>query len=103
MNVGNIISKFRKQAGLSQGQLAEACEISQSYLSQIEKNRREPHMTTLKKLSEVLEVPLPVLLFLSVDEEDIPEQKRDAFKILFPSIKAFLVELFPKSEEVLEH
>ena len=103
MDIGGIIKKLRVNAGLKQGKLAEDCGISQAYLSQIEKGDRYPHIPTLKKISEVLEIPLPVLLFLSVDESDIPEKKRDAFRVLFPPIRALLVELFPKEVEAAEN
>lgn len=100
MDIGSAIIKLRKQAGFSQAELAMHCELSQTYLSQIENNKREPHISSLKKISEVLDTPLPILIFLSVEESDIPERKRPAFNLLFPSIRAFLTELFPKTEDL---
>lgn len=97
MDIGSIISSLRKKEGINQAKLAKMSGISQTYLSQIENNKKEPHLSSLKKISEALEVPLPVLLFLSMDEKDIPDKKKNAFRVLFPSIKAFMVEMFPKS------
>lgn len=97
MSLGETISQLRKEAGFTQGELAEACNLSQTYLSQIEKGKKEPTWTSLNKISDVLGVPLPVLVFLTIREENIPEKKREAFNMLFPSIKGFLIELFPKS------
>lgn len=102
MNLGSIIRKLRVSAGLSQGELAKTCEISQAYLSQIEKNKRDPHIPTLQKISDVLEVPLPLLLFFSVDKNDIPERKRDAFNELYPTIRDLLNKLFPESVEAIQ-
>lgn len=102
MNLGSIIKKLRVNADLSQGELAKSCEISQAYLSQIEKNKRDPHIPTLQKISEVLGIPLPLLLFFSVDENDIPERKRDAFNELYPTIRKLLKDLFPESVSVIQ-
>ena len=95
MNTGSIIKELRKQAKLSQTNLAKACDITQAYLSQIESNKREPHISSLKKICEVLDIPLPVFFFLTIDEDDVPERKKETFRILFPSVKAFLVNIFP--------
>lgn len=103
MNIGTIIKDLRKKAGLSQGELAEVCDLSQSYLSQVEKNKRDPHFSTLTTIAAQLSIPLPVLVFLALDEEDIPEKKKEAFQILFPSIRAFLIELFPRASEALKN
>ena len=98
MNAGTIIRKLRKQAGISQGDLAKACKLSQAYLSLVESNKREMHMSSLKRICEELEIPVPILLFLAMEESDVPEGKRDAYNTLFPAIKAMLVELFPKTK-----
>lgn len=99
MDLGTTITALRKNAGFSQSELAQACAMSQTYLSQIENNKKEPHLRNLKRISEELEVPLPVLFFLSIDESDVPERKKEAFRMLFPSVKAFLKELFPKTNQ----
>ena len=44
--------------------------ISQSYLSQIENNQKEPNISTLKLISNQLQVAVPILFFLALDEAD---------------------------------
>ncbi|MCC6726485.1 MAG: helix-turn-helix transcriptional regulator [Saprospiraceae bacterium] len=95
MNVGATIISLRKKNGLSQIELAKACELSQTYLSQIENNRREPQISSLKKISDALGVPLPMLFFMSAEEEDVPVGKRQFFNSLMPAIKAMISEFFP--------
>jgi hypothetical protein len=51
-------------------------------------------MSTLRIISETLEVPLPVLMFLSLSEEDIAEHKRDGFRVLSPAVNSFISEFF---------
>ncbi len=94
MNLGNTIKNIRKKKGQTQKEFASLCGISQTYLSKIENNSKEPNLSTLKIISEKLEIPLPILFFLSMTETDIPENKREAFKIINPSIKSLVDEFF---------
>ena len=100
MNIGQVIKGFRKQKGIKQGEFAELCQVSQTYLSLIENNQKEPNLSLLKTIAEQLEIPLPILFFLSLDENDVPEQKKDIFKILEPSLKGLIAQIYiddPKS------
>ena len=94
MDLGTIIKDIRKQKGQTQGELASLCDITQTYLSQIESNQKEPNLSTLKTISEKLNVPLPILFFLSMTEEDVPANKRKAFNIVSPSVKSLVNEFF---------
>lgn len=94
MNLGDTIHRLRKQKGVAQIELAKMAGITQAYLSGIENNKREPNLSTLKKLSETLDIPLPIIFFLSLDENDIPERKIEAFKMIAPSVKSYLSQLF---------
>ena len=94
MNLGNTIKNIRKKKGQTQKEFASQCGISQTYLSKIENNSKEPNLSTLKTISKVLNVPLPILFFLSMTDEDVPENKKEAFKIINPSIKSLVNEFF---------
>lgn len=94
MNLGYTITELREIRGLKQKALAEKCKITQSYLSQIENNKKEPNLSTLKTISDVLDIPLPILFFLSIDEKDMPERKKDAFEIIRPLVKGLLNDFF---------
>lgn len=86
MNLGKTIKKIRKQKKLSQETFANQSGISQTYLSQIENDKREPNLSTLKSISTVLGIPLPILFFLSTTEDDIPLEKRELFKAIDESL-----------------
>ena len=94
MDLGNTIKNIRKQKGQTQGEFALSCGITQTYLSQIEGNLKEPNLSTLKSISVSLDVPLPILFFLSMTEEDVRPNKRNAFKIISPSVKSLVNEFF---------
>jgi len=94
MDLGNTIKKLRQQKGIKQNSLANLCDITPSYLSQIENNAKEPNLSTLKIISKNLGLPLPVLFFLSLDESDIKPDKKRAYEHLAPSIKSMITEFF---------
>lgn len=91
MDIGNAIKTLRKQKGISQKQLAEICEISVNALCQIENDQTFPHKSTIQKICDALQVPTSYLLFFSISEEDVPENKRGLFKDLSPTMKSLLL------------
>lgn len=94
MDLGTVIKNTRKKKSMTQNELASLCGITQTYLSQIEGNRKEPNLSILKVISEQLEIPLPILFFLSITEEDVDPKKRKSFENITPSIKSLVNELF---------
>lgn len=94
MNIGNAIKVLRQQKGLKQTDFAVQCGLSQSYLSSIEKGRKEPTLSILKQIANALSIPMPVLVFFSIDQEDIDDNKKEAFKMLEPSIKGLINDVF---------
>lgn len=94
MDLGTVIKNIRKQKGQTQGEFASTCGITQTYLSQIEGNLKEPNLSTLKLISEKLNMPLPILFFLSMTKEDVQPNKRKAFEIVSPSVKSLVNEFF---------
>lgn len=94
MNIGFVIKDIRKKKSITQNKFAESCNISQTYLSQIENNLKEPNISTLKIIAENLNIPLPVMFFLALDETDIPEGKKEAYNLLSPSVKAMINTFF---------
>lgn len=94
MNLGAVIKDIRKQKRQTQTEFASNCGITQTYLSQIENNSKEPNLSTLKDISNSLEIPLPILFFLSLNEDDISPEKRKAFEIINPSVKLLINDFF---------
>ncbi len=94
MLVGSALKEVRKSKNMKQKHLAEACHMSQTYLSQIENNKVNPNVSVLEKLSKQLDTPLPVLMFLSLDEDDIADEKRELFRNISPAVKNFIREIF---------
>lgn len=94
MDLGTTLKNLRKQRGQTQQEFATQCGITQTYLSQIESNQKEPNLSTLKSISDKMKVPLPIIFFLSMTEDDIHPSKRKAFGIVNPSVKSMVNEFF---------
>lgn len=58
IQVGNQIRKCREKRGLSQKAVAEMTGIPYSTYSNYENNNREPNLEQLKKIADVLMVPI---------------------------------------------
>ena len=94
MKIGVVIKNIRKKKGVSQKDLAIKSDISSTYLSQIEGGSRSATIDTLERIGEALEVPFPILSFLSLDKNDINPNKRDSYEMFEPTFKAMIQEFF---------
>jgi transcriptional regulator with XRE-family HTH domain len=92
MDLGSAIKVLRKKKRLGQKELSEMCNLSVNALSQIETNSSFPHKSTIIKLCEALDVPVSYLLFFSISDEDVPEDKRSVFNSLNGAIRSMLLD-----------
>ena len=56
--VGNVISYFRKNKGLSQEVLSGLANIGRTHLTAIENGKRKPNLETLYRISTALNVKM---------------------------------------------
>jgi transcriptional regulator with XRE-family HTH domain len=71
MNVGNAIRLCRTRRGLSQSELANIAGISVSYLSLLERGKRDPTFSTIEGIAKALDVPVSILVFLAANDEEM--------------------------------
>lgn len=62
MTIGQWIKEEREKAGLSIRQLADKVGVSNSYLSKIERDLKNPSIDTLVKLGKALNAPIENIL-----------------------------------------
>ena len=72
--IGGRIRQARKTAGLTQRELSERAFISESYLTLIELDKRNPSTDVVSKLAEILNISADHLLF-----GDIPKNEQTLF------------------------
>jgi len=90
MKIGNIIRQCRKAKKLTLAQLASASGVSAPYLCLLEKNDREPKLATVQSISDALEIPLSVLIFLAAEYKDVPELNAQHVESLSKNIMSLM-------------
>lgn len=92
MDLGNAIKSLRKSLKVSRKRLATNSGISITALYNIENNLSFQSKITIDKICSTLGVPVSFLLFFSITNEDVPEDKQEIFMYLATPLKAFLLD-----------
>ena len=56
------LAEIRKERGLSQERLSELSGVARVTIARIESGRSSPNLETMKRLADVLNVPIDVLI-----------------------------------------
>ncbi len=78
MDIGGNIKKLRLQRGLTQEELAERCELTKGYISQLENDLASPSIATLVDILSILGVT-PASFFSEEKEEKVVYTPQDYF------------------------
>ena len=73
MKVGETLKKLRLKRALTLEDMATMTNLSVSYISCLERDKRNINFTTLEKIAKAISVPLPVIIFLSASEDDFDQ------------------------------
>ena len=79
MDIGEKLRQLRLQRGLTQEELADRCELSKGFISQVERNLASPSIATLTDLLECLGSSLPAF-FNEKQNEKIVFTPQDMFE-----------------------
>lgn len=82
MNIGKAIKLCRTQKSMRQSELAVLADISVAYLSLIEQGKRDPNFSVLKAISQGLDIPLSILVFLATDNSELRAISPELFEKL---------------------
>ena len=97
IHLGEIIKLCRKKRGYTQSQLADRAAISVSYLCLLEKNKRDPSLSTAEALSDALRIPFSILVFLSAKSEQLKELSEHQIEKLSRCIEALIDDTSEKA------
>ncbi|MBT8109650.1 MAG: helix-turn-helix transcriptional regulator [Gammaproteobacteria bacterium] len=96
INIGSTIRQLRSHRELTLKELAEQTDLSLSYLSLIERNKRDPSLSNLAKIAKAFDLPPSILIFISSDinghhgtQAAIAEQMMLVVKDLFEDDERF--------------
>lgn len=84
MNFGKAIKKIRKERlpHLTQTEFGRVIGITQTYLSQLESGSRYPSIQLLKRISKEFQIPVQILFWYSIGEEDIKPRYRKNLELV---------------------
>lgn len=60
--LGRVVNQIRKEAGLTQEELARRADLQEADIGGIESGQRNPTWGTVRKISYGLDLPLPELI-----------------------------------------
>jgi len=93
MQLGAAIRTIRKKTSLSQKELADLCEISQTALSQIEVGIKQPSRRTIHKICKELDISEFIIFMLAMETTDICASRRRAYTVVFPILQDLLLQI----------
>lgn len=100
MNIGEKIRRLRVKNSLTQEELAERCELTKGFISQVERDLTSPSIATLVDILEGLGTNLKDF-FNEIEEEKIVFSKEDAFESINEDYKYTLKWVIPNAQKNL--
>ena len=98
MDIGNKINQLRKKNDLTQEELANRCELSKGFISQVERSLTSPSIATLVDILESLGTNLQDF-FNETGQEKIVFTKDDVFEKEDKELKNMITWLVPNAQK----
>jgi transcriptional regulator with XRE-family HTH domain len=95
MDLGSAIRILRQKQNMTQAQLAERVGISINAVSSMETGKSFPPKATVERLCGAFDIPVSYFLISTIEEKDIPEEKRVLYRAL---LEPFRNELLDKQQ-----
>lgn len=95
--LGQTLKRLRLIYGYSAREMSEALRISSSYLSEIEREKKEPSLTVLQRYSEVFNLKLSTLLRFS--EQMASEESKGTGQQFITKLMTNLIERYSGAGE----
>lgn len=99
MDIGEKLRLLRLQRGLTQEEMADRCELSKGFISQVERNLASPSIATLTDMLECLGSSLPQF-FAEKSQEKMVFTPQDMFeKLDEEGLKGSITWLIPDAQK----
>lgn len=98
MDIGNKIKRLRVKNGLTQEELADRCELSKGFISQIERDLASPSISTLFDLLQCLGTDLKDF-FNDAEDEDVVFTNDDVFVKEYKDEGSIINWIVPNSQK----
>lgn len=93
--IGDILKRTRLIYGYKANEMSSLLNISNSYLSEIENNKKAPSLELLKKYADIFGIKASSLMLLAEEAEEAPNNQSQEF---IKKMMARLVNFMSKSE-----
>ena len=80
--------RIRLSLSISQQDFAKILNVSQTYLSQLENNRKEPSVALLNHTASVIHKPVVYIIALATEEKDLRSDLVGSYELLQKLIKS---------------
>ncbi|MBR5507345.1 MAG: helix-turn-helix transcriptional regulator [Clostridia bacterium] len=98
MNIGKEIKMLRIKNGLTQEELADRCELSKGFISQVERDLASPSISTLSDLLQCLGTDLKNF-FNSASDEEVVFKSEDVFVKEYKDEGSIINWIVPNSQK----
>lgn len=98
MNIGEKIRRLRIKNALTQEELADRCELTKGFISQVERDLTSPSIATLVDILEGLGTNLKDFFNETIDEKII-FSKEDVFELENEELKYILKWIIPNAQK----
>ncbi len=98
MNIGHKLKELRVLKGLTQEELADRCELSKGFISQLERDLTSPSIATLTDILQCLGITLGEF-FNETQEEQIVFGKTDYFEKYDAELKNEIKWIIPNAQK----
>ena len=76
MNIGEALKLIRTINGLTQADLARELEVSNTFISELERGNRDPSISVIKKYSDFFEIPVSSIMLFAEEVDGEEKQSR---------------------------
>lgn len=87
MNIGQAIRALRQKRNMTQSKLAAHVGMSVNAISSWELGKSYPPKESVASICDAFHVPVSYLMLSTIEEKDIPEDKRVLYRALLEPLK----------------
>lgn len=92
MDIGKAIKSLRQKQSMTQAELAERIGMSINAISKWELGKSFPPKDSIKHICEAFGIPTSFLMLSTIEENDLPEDKRVLYRAVLEPLKNELIE-----------
>ncbi|MDJ1110492.1 helix-turn-helix transcriptional regulator [Macrococcus caseolyticus] len=104
MKIGEVLKKIRQIYSRTAKDLAKDLNISPSYLSEIENNKKDPSLDLIEKYSDIFDIKVSSIILMAEDMNDnrkISMSEKFIQKRMIKLLNKYAVERVDNNEETI--